>query len=402
MAVSQKRRAKAAAKSEPNTGSGWRSFLVGALVALTGLGIALLAMVVWVERQLLTTENWVSYASSLPKDPVVSDGLSMYIADKLFEEADVQSRVEEALPPRAGFLAAPLTDQLETLTRGAAERVVESDSFESLWVSVNRAAHQRLMERARSDQPQIGGNERLDIDLSGAVPLLRERLGRVAEALPERTERDLSVAADLQTRRERFARIVQSVDFLRDVLPYVCLAVGLGALALARDRRRVLLAGSVLVVVLSLLQLIAVNAVRTSLLDRVQNAQYEPAVGAIYDSLLGGFSSMVYAVLAIAALVWFVMYLTGPSDLGGRLRRFVRMNEIQETRPYAQWRWLRLWMADQKYYLWAVLGIITLFYLSFTMQIDWQVAVNSLLVLLSGIALVQIMGSPDYLIEAKR
>ena len=401
MAVSDRSRKEGVVATGTGPGSILRSFLIGLLAAATVLGLALFTSVRWTEKQILTTDNWLAFVSPLPKDPEVNQALSTFIAGKVFDNGEVQARVTEALPPRAGFLATPLTEQLQTITMRTTQRVIGSDGFQTIWTAANRAAHERMLERARNtDQTEGQSNERFQLDLSSVGPVLRQALGRAAEALPERSEQ-LTVNTDLQARRDKLGQYIRTLDFLQDVMPFLLVASGAGALALAHDRRRVLLISSVLVFVLSLLQLIGVKALRPAILDKIEDSQYRPAIGGLYDSLLASFNSMVYVTLVLATLVWLAMVLAGPGSLGSRLRRFIHMNEIQETQPYHLWRKLRLWIADQKLYLWAVVAILALFYLAFVAEIDWRIMLNTIFATLGGIAILQILASPSYLIQRK-
>lgn len=402
MATQRKTRAKAAVTNTARPGSMPRSFLIALLVTITALGIATLTSIRWTENQVLTTDNWLAYVSPLPENPEVNRALSSFVVGKIFTNQEVNARVAEALPPRAGFLADPLTEQLRSITARATEQVLGSDGFQSVWVTANRVAHERVLARARGEQTlSEQANERFQLNLSEARPAVQKVLGRTAEVLPARSE-PIEVSADLQARGQRLGQYIRTVDFLNKVLPFLLVATGIGALALARDRRRTLLIGSAAVFVLALLQLIGVKALRPVIFNKIQNLEYRPAVGILYDTLLASFNSLVYGVLIAAGLVWLAMFLAGPAEVGNRLRRFVRMNELQRTSVYDAWRNLRLWIADQKYYLWAVVGIAVLFYLAFVTAIDWQVMSKTILVALAGVGLLQVLATPPYLIQKGR
>ena len=387
---------KAVVKDKPTVYSVLQSFLVLLFVGITCLGVVALTAVRWTESQVLTTENWVTYITPLPKNPEVSEALSTFVVSKVFDSGDVQNRVTEVLPPRAEFLAPPLTNQLENITKNTTTNVIQSDAFQNIWVTANRTAHQRMLERARNE-PTSENNQRFQLDLSNMGPVLREGLGRVAEALPERPSGDIVINADLQARSQRLHQYIRTVDFLQAVLPFLLVASGLGALAFARDRRRVLLAGSVLVFVLSLLQLIGVKALRPAILGAIQNSTYRPAVGELYDSFVASFNSSVTAVLILAIVVWLVMILAGAGTLGIYTRRFIRLNQFQQTSPYELWRKLRLWIADNRHYLWATIAVLTLLYGAFILEFSWQTAFTTTCVTLASLALVQILASPPYL-----
>src|SRR4051812_38153689 len=106
--------------SQPNGWLGrYKALCVGLLILIGSLGFGVYVAVHWAERQILTPDNWVALVAPLPKQPVVSTALGSYITDQVFSAAEVKQRIEDALPPKAGFLAAPLASQLRTLTTSA-------------------------------------------------------------------------------------------------------------------------------------------------------------------------------------------------------------------------------------------------------------------------------------------
>src|SRR5262245_44787610 len=90
-----------AIKSSAVSGTTWqraRGPLAVALVVLTCFAFIGSLLSVWVNQQLLNTDNFVSAVNPLLKDPGVVDSVSAYVADQVVEALDVQSRVENALP----------------------------------------------------------------------------------------------------------------------------------------------------------------------------------------------------------------------------------------------------------------------------------------------------------------
>lgn len=69
---------------------------------------------VWVKRQLLDTDEWVTAADKLLADDDVRDLLATYLVDELYEAVDVAEEVSARLPEDleglGGLLAAGLRD----------------------------------------------------------------------------------------------------------------------------------------------------------------------------------------------------------------------------------------------------------------------------------------------------
>ena len=96
---------------------------------------------VWVRNTLLDTDNYVSTVGPLADDSDVQHAIANRVTDALFANADVEKKVADALPPRADFLAAPVSNGIRTAVNAATLRLAESDRFETLWERANRRAH---------------------------------------------------------------------------------------------------------------------------------------------------------------------------------------------------------------------------------------------------------------------
>lgn len=159
--------------------------LLGALLAPVGVVAA------WAERTLTDTDRYVATVAPLAQNQVVQQAvagrLTTAVMDKIDVGAvlkDVQDGLDERdIAPRAAraitALEGPLTSGVESFVRNAADRVVESDRFESAWDQANRVAHEQLvqvMQGNGGDVAQISQNGELTIQLGGLVDILKQRL----------------------------------------------------------------------------------------------------------------------------------------------------------------------------------------------------------------------------------
>ena len=88
-----------AIKASSASGTAWqraRGPLAVALVVLTCFAFIGSVLSVWVNQQLLNTDNFVSAVDPLLKDPGVVDSVSAYVAEQVVVALDVQGRVENA------------------------------------------------------------------------------------------------------------------------------------------------------------------------------------------------------------------------------------------------------------------------------------------------------------------
>lgn len=376
------------------------------LLAISCLGVVAYTSVHWVERQILNTDNWVTFVTPLPKEPAVSKALGSYITDQLFSNVPVEQKVTEALPPKASFLAQPLTSELNKLTNQITVKAVSSDAFQTVWVAANRAAMNHLLTTARAtedgSQPTTQ-NQRFHLDLNNSKGIVRQKLGTIAPALfsdVQTNQKDVSVDTNLKAKPERLRQYVRAMDYLNAVLPTLIIAGLLGALALSRNRRRLMsiFAGST--IGLALLQLIGLKALRPEVLNQVQN-NYRPAVAAIYDPLVKSFNHGVFMTIALSLLILLICLLAGKAKWAISFRGLLRVDKISGSKFMAKWRAFRAWIKPRKYYFWLGLVALALVYLAFIATVNARSVTNTTLASLGLIAAVQIIASSPRLGHAK-
>ncbi len=115
------------------------------LIVLAGVLAPISTMGLWLRSQVTDTDKYVRTVQPLVSDPAIQNFVADRVTQRLFEEVDVQTAIQDALPERAAFLSGALTSGLQTLVREATLRVVESDQFAQLWTSANRLAHEQMV-----------------------------------------------------------------------------------------------------------------------------------------------------------------------------------------------------------------------------------------------------------------
>lgn len=354
----------------------WRGLAVVILSTVGMLSLVAFSYAHWIERQLLTTDNYVALMAPLPKNNEVASALGSYTVDSLFAKTDLQNKITQALPDRAAFLAPTLTERLDARLTTATTNIVKSDQFQSIWTDANRAAHQRLMDRARGTKtpPKIDTN--FDLDLSGIRDKINAKLGTEIQPLFQQPDGsvkqkavDLNVKIDLKL--DKFSHAVKSVDFVNNVFCLLALAALLAGLVLSQRRRRLLMVLSLTLLVIGLLQMIGVKALRPALLDQIENQAFRPAVGAIYDSLTASFRNGAGLEVMIAAIT-FVACLFTQKRFWGRSKFLLRQTaEYKKSKLYKLGCDMRLQLRQ---YFWWVSGAVILLSLAlgaFAFNLDY-------------------------------
>ena len=262
-----------AIKASSASGTAWqraRGPLAVALIVLTCFAFIGSVLSVWVNQQLLNTDNFVSAVDPLLKDPGVVDSVSAYVAEQVVVALDVQGRVENALPDRASFLAVPVTNQVQTFAQTRIANLMRTDQFQAAWDKTLRFLHSKVVGILRGDSRylSIQGNA-LTIDLtlvvSDALRFLHSQLPDLVQSkLPIPDLSNVTVPAEARARLsealgrplpDNFAevtimqsdqlvtaqRTVQLLDALVIILPILTLLLLIAAIAVSPNRRRTIL-----------------------------------------------------------------------------------------------------------------------------------------------------------------
>lgn len=283
------------------------------IICTTALATTLLlsgSFLFWAARSIVETDNYVETVGTLVDRPEIQEAIATKATDEVFERVDVASLAEEALPPRAAFLAGPLEDQVESRTKNFFLDVVSSDRFDTVWTSTQRQAHTQLMELIKSDTAASGV-----INIDGIYASLNEDLaGSRLSVLANRDIPDkigqIEVISSDRLATANF--IVTNLSWLRLVAVLGFVALTIITIALATNRRTALIKLSIIYSTALLCMFFALRIVQGNIGETL-DPLYTPAFDAAWDTVFSGFVAqltiLVVLFLGIAAIAW----LGGPS-----------------------------------------------------------------------------------------
>ena len=189
----------------------------------------------WAERQALDSDEWVNTSGELLESEPIRTALGLYIVDQLFDSAEVQSQIENVLPPRLDPLAGPAAAGLKQLAQRQAPRLLGNALALEAWEDANRAAHEELIALVEGES---GGN--LTLDLGTLIDQVAEGTGLppnlAARLPPDVASLQIASGDNLQTAQDALD-LVKTLVWVALGLAIACFA---GAVALSRDRRRTL------------------------------------------------------------------------------------------------------------------------------------------------------------------
>jgi hypothetical protein len=302
----------------------WRRWTAGFLIVLSCILAPLSVVSIWVRNQVLNTDRYVETVAPLASNPAIIDAAATNIANALFDNIDVEQEIEDAFPPRADFLAAPLATGLRTVVEEAAVRILSSDQFDTLWKNANRRAHARLVKVLTGKGTLQTENGRVVLDLSSVVDSVRDRLDERGITIFDRIPANkalvqLSVIDAQQVDNVRSA--TKLLDQLSWVLPILCLVCLGGGLALSSNRRRSLMRWGIGAAVAVALIGAGLAVGRSIYLDAVTSPSLpRDTAAAVFDTLVRFLRYGVRLIIAITLIVALAAWLSGPTRAATAVR----------------------------------------------------------------------------------
>jgi len=328
-----------------------RRSVVAVLVALSCLLVLLSTTEVWAHRTLLNTGTFVGTVAPVFEDPAVASAVAARATDELFTELNVQARLRDALPPKASFAAAPVTNATKGYVAGQLTSVLTSSQFQAVWTAALTFTHQQLVAVLRGQNTAALSTSGGYIVLN-TVPVINQALGKVSGlasdlagkpvTLPTITSADppqqavskLSGALGVPL-PSNFGQItlvkssdlaavqrgVKAFDRLTLVLPLVAIAFIALSLWLSVNRRRTVLQLAVGVSLLMIVERRVVIHEQGALASASHNPQVAQSV---LGDLLHGFFVLSAWVLGVALVVLVIAVLSGPYRWAVALRSWVK------------------------------------------------------------------------------
>ncbi|WP_329586347.1 hypothetical protein OG500_35325 [Kitasatospora sp. NBC_01250] len=299
--------------------------------------LSLLAVIaVWTHDVVSDTDRFVAALAPLAHNPDVQGAAADRITNGVVQQIDVSGVVNQlssaaaaqGVPPQlaqlVNGLSGPLTSALTDLVHGAAERVVTSDAFATVWEQALRTGH-ATMDKALTGQ---GGaavqltNDEVTLDIAPAVQQVKAQLVDAgfapAARIPDvHTDFVIFSSPDLAKIRSAF----RLLEILGNWLPVIAVLLAAAGVLTAVGRRRALIGAALGIAAAMLLLGIALAVFRSYFLDHLPSDASPAAAGAVFDALVVFLRQAVRAVGVLAVLVALGAFLSGPSRVAAATRR---------------------------------------------------------------------------------
>ncbi len=332
-----------------------RSLAAGVLLAVFAVLVPTLNLGTWAERVIFDEDTFVGTVDGILDEPAVQQALAERIADRIVEEIDVPSATTRVLsevrtelgagesPGSVALLAGPLERGARELLVGASLAVLEQRVLDDQFETALRAVHRTIRTIIRDNKLLTASSDELVIDLR---PYFEGALAEIGGEDAEGFLADLELSEDVG----RFVVIDDSelgfvwwlagvFDDLLGLLAISTVAVALLAIALSRDRSRMVIWLGAAMIVSTLLLLAFNPVVRHFATAWVEADTDRAATRAIYDEILRTLRLQSLVILAGGSLLalagsavrghWFAGTPgVAPPALTDRMRRHVRVLRV--------------------------------------------------------------------------
>lgn len=304
----------------------WRRWSPWALVALATVIALVSALNVWVKRQALSTDNWTHASSQLLENSDIRNAISVYMVNQLYENVNVGQALQQRLPPATKPLGPPLAAALEPALVRTANNLLGRPKVQQLWENANRRAHElfiAVLDGKHDILQSTNGNVVLNLR-----PLLDQLVaetglgGRLAKKLPPNAGQIVVMKGNQLDVARKSVKVVRVLSYLLSIL---VIALFAAAVYIARGRRRAVLMGAGIgILVVGLIVLVVRRLAGNYLVDALTSnpdaKRPVSAAWAIGTELLRnvGINGVIYGVVII-----FAAWIAGPSRYAVAVRRFL-------------------------------------------------------------------------------
>jgi hypothetical protein len=308
LAASKQASAKPKERRGRTVGS-WVLVVLACLLAITSV------VVVYARNELLNDNTFVATLAPLASIPAVQTAVATRVSDSLVAQTNIEQRVKNALPARAGFLANPITSTVKSTSYNITLKLVKSSQFQHLWEQALRDTHKQLdnLLTGSNRGPFSAANGQVTVDLSKVQTAAKQQLASHGISVFEKVPQYKGVPLVLFESKQllKLQRLVKVLNSLAFILPTLALLLFALSVVLSRDRRKGLVHAATGLAVSMALLLIVANIGRNQYLASLLPGQSKRAMAAVIDTVDAVLLDSVRTILIVAAVVATVAFLLG-------------------------------------------------------------------------------------------
>ncbi len=317
------------APSEPGKTKRWQQIVSVILLVIGFILVPLSAVAIWSHNQLTNTDRYVETVSPLASNADIQQTVAAVVVNALFNQVDVATEIEDALPKRAKFLGEPVANAMKGYATDVTEKLLASDQFQELWDAANRRAHAQLVALLTDDPSKAPGSVsikdgKVELDLANVVKQVQTKLVDAGLTFLKNVSvppvsRTISI---IDTEGLAEARTYTNIlDTLAWVLPVLGVLALAGSALVVPNKRRATLRAAMVLAAACALTLVLLAIARSLYLDAATTPQVsEGTASAVFDILVRNLRYGLITLAVVGIVIAVVAYFVGPSAPAKRAR----------------------------------------------------------------------------------
>ncbi len=298
-----------------------RRIIAWVLVVLAALMIPLSIVTYWAVNTVTNTNHYVETLAPLGRNHVITDHLATRATKELFEQVNVQQKLTQALPPKAAFIAAPLTTQAEGFVEIQLQKILRSEQFVKLWDRANRRSHGTAVAVLTGHTPK--GVKRANQIVVDVTPVLKQAIAKldarnftIFNSILPQVDKLNSLSVTLVTGKQ-LARAQTGFHILVQLkwaVPAIALVLAGLAILIAVERRKTMLRITIGASIMTIVILAGLAAGRSVFIHGGTVHDVNGQVSAIlYDTVLRFLKEGLRWLLLILVLLSVLLWVVGRS-----------------------------------------------------------------------------------------
>jgi len=329
--------------------SAWVVLVLACLLAIVSV------QAVFIRNEALNTDRYVATVAPLAQDPAVQSAVANKVSDALLAKVDVKSKVQQALPARADFLASPIASGVDTAVHAAVLKFVQSKQFATLWTQINERAHRQLVALLTGDTtgPVTSTNGVVSLDLGQVADQAKQALDKrgitIFDKVPTGNGPELVLFQSDQLAKAQ--ALTRQVNRLALALPLVTLLLFIGAVLLALNRRRGFVRATLGLAVSMGLILLGFDIGRNIYLHALPSSIPSNAAASAYDIITSHPLVAARWILGVSLVAALIALAVGNPWIRAHLQTLQRPSWLKDG-PF-----IRFVTTFRKALMWVVVGI---------------------------------------------
>lgn len=360
------------------------SWKVLGVILATGLAGAMLVvgnLVFWTGRTLTDNKRYVEATQPLIQNQAIQEAIANKATTAIFNNIDVEQIAQDALPPRAQFLAPSIASQVKTFTNDQIKNIVTSNKFQEVWQTVNAGAHQRLLKAIKNYQ----GDGTFDInDLYGRISerLQDSKLSFLANKTLPASVGSITIVSTPNLPKAHW--IVVNLWWIRLLSIALFILLTILSIWLAKNRRKMLVIITSLYALLMLATLIALRITKTIAVNHIAS-EYQLAATAVWDIVLKSLIQQIVSLLIVFIILAIGVWMSGSGKKAQSVRirvKAVLSGKLHQSIFKGKENKLTIWLGVNKRLIEVVVLIMAMVSLLFLRLTPLNITLLTILTLL--------------------